>query len=256
MHAEKLYFSQPLKERLRFFIRLEFLFRLANSTLHGDTVESSHHTLCTLLDIIGFVKQQDLKREVLKELDRVITSLTPLQESPDIEHGTLQQILTTLDDYRSQLLAINGPIGQGLRDNEFLKTVQQRKNIPGGLTETDPPVYHHWLLQPAEKRTEDLSSWLAEFELLQNSISLVLKLVRDSATPLSRIAESGTYKQSLDGSIPFQMIMVALPAGSPLFAEISGGKHRFNVRFMDSQAKPRPAQTTKDVEFELYCCAL
>ncbi len=237
-------------------MRLEFLFKLAKSTLHGESAEDSHNTLCTLLDIIGFVKQQDLKREVLNELDRVITSLAPLQESPNIEHFTLRQILAELDNYRVQLLAINGPIAQNLRDDEFLKTAQQRKNIPGGLTESDPPVYYHWLMQPANKRTADLSGWLSEFELLQSSITLILKLVRDSATAVVRVAEAGTYQQNLDASTPYQMIIVALPLGSPLFAEISGGKHRFNVRFMDSLSRPRPMQTAKDVEFELYCCAL
>jgi cell division protein ZapD len=52
------------------------------------------------------------------------------------------------------------------------------------------------------------------------------------------------------------MIMVKLPASSPYFAEISGGKHRFTVRFMDSESKPRPAQVSEDVVFDLYCCAL
>lgn len=256
MHSDKITFSQPLNERLRYFMRLEFLFQLTENGIHGTSIYDSHLTLCAILELMNFVKQQDIKREVLHELERVIKTLSPLQQSPDIQHTTLQDLLDSLTDYRKTLLSISGPIASELREIEFLKTVQQRNNIPGGLTEYDPPVYSYWLKQPAEQRHSDLKQWLSSFSVLQDAIKLILKLVRESATPIIKTAENGVYQQSLDSGTAYKMVYVSLPADTPYFAEISGGKHRFTIRFLDSNIEPRPFQTTENVEFELYCCIL
>ena len=186
MDSNKIFFYQPLNERLRFFSRLDFLFQIAQNTLHG----------------------------------------------------------------------IHGPIGNDLRKNEFLKTTLQRKNVPGGLSEYDPPIYQHWLMQPAEKRINDLTQWLNVFGVLRDAVKLILQLVRESASPVFKTAQSGLYQQNLDANISYQMVYVTQPVDTAYFAEISGGKHRFTVRFMDTTIQPRPIQTGNNVDFELYCCVL
>ncbi len=249
-------YVQPLNERLRFFMRLSFLFSQLKHGASGETIHDSHTAITTLLDILNITQQQDLKKEVLKELERINQTLTPLQSNTEIEHQTLDQILSALSTYRSELHATSGPIAHELRDHEFLKTLQQRYNVPAGLSECDPPVYNHWLHKPIEQRKSDLSQWLQVFETLHNAIDLILQLIRQSANSVRKTAENGIYQQTLDSSAPFQMVMVTLPVDSRYFAEISGGKHRFTIRFMDTTSKPRPVQTTDDVHFDLYCCAL
>ena len=256
MHNDQIIYLQPLNERLRIFLRLDFLFKQAKYTMQDESLHSHHACMLSLMEILTCVNQQDLKKEVLKELERINLSLAPLQEAANVKHTTLDEILNTIQTYRKELLALSGPIAHELRDDEFLKTVQQRNNIPGGLSEHDPPVYHYWLRQSAEIRIGDLNRWMGTFEVLSNSVELILNMVMQSTTPQHQVATGGTYQQSLDTKVPYQMIMVALPADSPYFAEISGGKHRFSVRFMDTTVKNRPAQTGNDVEFELSCCAL
>jgi len=249
-------YVQPLNERLRFFMRLEYLFTQANHAAASDCLHDSHVAVNTLLDIMGIINQQDLKKEVIKELERINQTLTPLQNTPDIQHGRLNDILHSLHQYRGELHSISGPIAQELRDNEFLKHLQQRKNIPGGLTECDPPIYNHWLHQAPEKRKADLQQWLKCYEPLHKSIELIIDLIKQSTNGIQKTAENGVYQQNLDSNTPYKMVMVAVPPDMPYFAEISGGKHRFTVRFMDSTSKPRPAQTNNTVVFDLYCCAL
>jgi cell division protein ZapD len=249
-------YVQPLNERLRFFMRLSFLFSRLKHGASGETTHDSHTAITTLLDILNIIQQQDLKKEVLKEIERINQTLTPLQHNTEIEHSTLDQILSTLSTYRSELHAASGPMASELRHHEFLKTLQQRYNVPAGLSECDPPVYNHWLHKPIEQRKSDLSQWLETFETLHNAIDLILQLIKQSANPSRKIADNGIYQQTLDASAPFQLVMVTLPVDSRYFAEISGGKHRFTVRFMDTTTKPRPVQTSDEVAFDLYCCAL
>ena len=256
MKNKTITYVQPLNERLRFFMRLSFLFNQLKYRASGETIYDSHTAMTTLLDILNIIQQQDLKKEVLKELERINQTLLPLQNNTEIQHNTLAQILSSLTAYRSELHATSGPIANELRDDEFLKTLQQRYNVPAGLSECDPPVYNHWLHKPIEQRHADLTKWLQVFETLHNAIDLVLQLIKQSANSVKKTAENGIYQQTLDASAPFQLVMVTLPMESPYFAEISGGKHRFTIRFMDTTTQPRPAQTTNNVEFDLYCCAL
>ena len=249
-------YEHPLNERLRFFLRLEFLFRQARHSQRGEAVWDSHNTMITLLDILNIISRIDMKTEVLKELDRIIGTLTALSQTPNINHETLQQLLTTLSGFKAQLYSMEGPIAQELKENELFKLVMQRGGIAGGLCDFDLPAYRYWLKRPPEARIEDLKYWLSTLDTLRLSVELMLKLIRESAEPTSQTATNGNYQQNLATDTPFQLIRVFLPAESPYFVEISAGRHRFAARFMEATTNIRPAQTTSTVPFRLSCCAL
>jgi cell division protein ZapD len=249
-------YEHPLNERMRFFLRLEFLFQQSRHSLRGETVFDSHNTLTTLLEILSIVSRIDIKTEVIKELDRVIGTLNALAETPDINHETLEQLLATLTGFKSQLHSIDGPLAQELRENEFFKLIIQRSGIPGGLCDFDIPLYRYWLKSSTETRIESLKYWLSSLDTLRLSIELMLKLIRESENPVPQVAERGNYQQTLGPNTPFQMIRVWLPAQSPYFVEVSAGRHRFTARFMEASMSARPIQTTDNVDFHISCCAL
>ena len=249
-------YEHPLNERLRFFLRLEFLFRQARHSLRGEAVWDSHNTLSTLLEILNIVSRVDMKTEVIKELDRINSALSALTQTPGINHETLDSLLTTLAGFKTQLHSMEGPLAQELRENELFKLVAQRSGIPGGLCDFDLPPYRHWLKRSPEDRVEDLRCWLGTLDSLRLSVELMLKLIRESAEPMAQIAKSGNYQQTLDTGTPYQLIRIWLPAQSPHFVEISAGKHRFTARFMAASTTARPAQTAENVDFHVSCCAL
>ena len=249
-------YEHPLTERLRFFMRLEFLFRLARHSLRNETEWDSHNCLAALLEILNIVGRIDVKTEVIKELDRINSTLSALTQISGINHDTLNQLLTTLGGFKTQLHSMNGPLAQTLRKNELFKLLIQRSGIPGGMCDFDLPPYRHWLKHPATHRIEDLRQWLGSLDTLRLSVELMLKLVRESAEPAPQVAPGGNYQQNLDTETPNQMIRIWLPADSPYFVEISAGRHRFTARFMEACTTARPNQTTTDVEFHISCCAL
>ncbi|HHH48645.1 MAG TPA: cell division protein ZapD, partial [Gammaproteobacteria bacterium] len=108
----------------------------------------------------------------------------------------------------------------------------------------------------ADTRIADLRHWYGSLDTLRLSVDLILKLIRESATPVDRTAEGGLYQQGLDSATPFQLIRVSLPGDSPYFAEISGGRHRFTVRLLQASTGERARQATADIPFQLSCCAL
>jgi cell division protein ZapD len=92
---------------------------------------------------------------------------------------------------------------------------------------------------------------------MQASVRLILRLVRTSDIPGDEVAVGGFYQKALDSSAPSQMVRIFLPIESEFFPEISGGKHRFSIRFMQqSDPNQRASQTTEDIPFQLACCII
>jgi len=241
---------------MRTFLRLEFLFQTGIHHARGRSIWDSRAAMDCLLDVLSIFSRSDLKSEVLKELERHTANLTAMQSNPQVDRDKLAGIMRQLDTLSARLHAQRGQVGQSLRQNEFLASIQQRSSIAGGSCTFDLPAYHHWLQRPAPERIEQLLDWFSVFDLVRNGVELILELMRQSATPVKEIARSGFFQQNLPSSIPCHMMRVAVPRSSPFFAEISGSKHRFTVRFMEASVNGRSSQTTEDVEFELTRCVL
>ncbi|MGE0370475.1 MAG: cell division protein ZapD [Gammaproteobacteria bacterium] len=249
-------YEQPLNERIRTFLRLEFLFQQANHGLQHRSPWDTRASLTNLIEILNVFGRTDLKTEVIKELERLTAILSRLEANPDVDAAKLNVIMDKIDLLVDRLHSYQGQVGQELKDNEFLTAIKQRSSIPGGTCDFDLPVYHYWLKHAAEERDTQMRRWLSAFDTFRTAIDLVLKLVRESATTTNETASSGFYQQSLDTGTSYQLIRVSLPVDVASFAEISGGKHRFTVRFMEMNGFDRPFQTNRDVTFMLNCCAI
>lgn len=249
-------YEQPLNERIRLFLRLDFLFQQIDHTLPRDSTWDSRAALTSLLDILNIFSRADLKTEVIMELERISGGLTRLENSPGVDHKMLTNLLDEIDRIVDLLHSAQGQIGHQLRQNEFLSCIKQRSSISGGTCDFDLPSYHYWLERPWEKRQQDLQHWFSGFNDIRSAITLILKLIRDSATSTDEIAESGFFQRTLETSAPFQLIRVTVPENISCFAEISGGKHRFTVRFMSTNLQDRPTQSSQDIAFILTSCVI
>ena len=251
----RILYEYPLNERVRAFLRLEFLFRNILHSLEGRSVWDSRAALQGILEMLAILGRGDLKAEVIKELERHATHLGRLKERPGVDRARLVGLLRELAELMDGLYASSGQFGQELRENEFLSGIRQRSAIPGGTCEFDLPGYHYWLQQDPETRDRHLREWFAAFEPLYRPVTLILFLIRQSGRPEEVCAERGFLQRNLDPNVPCQMMRVGLPADAGCFPEISGGRHRYTIRFLE-QASPdaRAVQTGDDVRFELTCC--
>lgn len=254
--SDKIIYEHPLNERTRTFLRLEHLFSQIDFHLPQDSTWDSRAAINSLIDMVTIFARADIKSDLIKELKRQQEKLAGIRNSPGVNQSRLDQILRELNAISERLQSLNGQLGQELRDNEFLKVITQRSSIPGGNCAFDLPLYHFWLQQPAEFRQQEISHWRRTLEPVYTAITLLLSLVRGSTTPSRELAEAGFFQQSLDSQTPAQLIRVGLPRESGLFAEISGGKHRFTIRFLEQPSDQRPGQTRQDVTFFLNCCIL
>jgi cell division protein ZapD len=250
-------YEQPLSERIRTFLRLEHLFAKAEHALTSVNPWSSRATMEAVIDIMAILSRADLKKEIIKELERHAATLQGLSRNPNVDPTRLRDVLDAVKSQLANLRNDDNSWGQELRDDELLSTVRQRSTITAGTCNFDLPALHYWLQASADQRVNDLRGWLNSFDLLNSSVSLCLKLVRESAIATQEVAQSGFFQRTLETSTPCQMIRVCLSDDMRCFPEISAGKHRFTVRFMSPSAThDRPAQTDADVRFDLHCCVI
>jgi len=254
--SETTIYEHPLNEKMRTFLRLEHLFLQVNHHLLQNDVWSSRATVSGLLDMGNIFSRADIKADLIKELDRHREKLANIRRTQGIDTQRLDQILDELGKATDRIYQISGQIGHNIRSNEFLKSIIQRSSIPGGTCAFDLPQYHYWLEQSHELRQHDLQAWLHSLDSIQVAVTLLLSLVRGSTDPTREQAPGGFFQRSLEPQTPAQLIRVGLPKGTQLFAEISGGKHRFSVRFLEPAEQERPAQTQQDISFLLNTCIL
>ncbi len=255
--SDRVIYEQPLSERIRSFLRLEYLFERAHYQLCAADPWSSRSTLESIIDVLSVLSRADLKKELIKELERYAARLETLARNPNVDQTRLENVLERIRSVLNQLRNVDSIIGHELRYNELLNAVKQRNSMPAGTCNFDLPAYHYWLKLPSAQRTRDLRSWLSSFDLLHEAVSLCLSLVRESATVTRELAIAGFFQKNLETATPCQMIRVSLPQNAELFAEISAGRHRFTVRFMAfGDPSSRPVQTDEDVKFDLLCCVI
>lgn len=254
--GQAIVFEQPLNERVRTFLRLEFLFAQHHHHRTDRSPWGVRATLRTLLDIFSIVSRSDLKTEILKELSEQHGTLTRLQQRPGVDPTRLQSVLGELNQAVNAMQVLTThALGTVLRDNEFLVALLHRSTIPGGASAFDLPSFHHWLSQPHEHVRRDLDAWFADLVPLERSINLFLRLLRQSTQPLNEIARGGMFVYTPPGE--FELVRVLVNAEAGIYPEISAGKHRFTVRFMTQRdVNTRPTQATSDIPFQLQCCTL
>jgi cell division protein ZapD len=253
--TNRIVYEQPLNERMRLFLRLDCMFRQAYYSLDKDSVWDGRAGMATLLDILSFFSRVDIKSEVARELERHAETLGRLERAPGVDIVRLKEVLDEVHGILERLYP-KAQFGQRLRQNEFLSAISKRIVMPGGTCEFDLPAYHQWLQRPAEARIHDLQEWIEEFAPIPDAIALILALTRESAVPSREVAQAGIFQKNLDPNAAWQLVRVSVPAETRYFAEISGGKHRFTVRFMLPMGAERSVQAAEDVEFELACCVI
>lgn len=249
-------YEQPLNERMRTFLRLDFLY---SQTLFHEEQEdqwSTRAAVNSLLEILAITARGDIRSEVLKELERQMSVMHDYQSRPGVDSSRLKAVLTNLTRLRTELNAAGVLFMQRLRDSEFLNSIKHRSSIPGGTCEFDLPGYRHWLDQPFEVRSAAFSDWMSTIRPICDAVTELLWLTRESARPRPEVAKGGIFQVVFERDTPNQLLRITLPAGTPLFPEISGSHHRCSIRFLSwTDVNVRSVQTTEDVEFLLTVCS-
>lgn len=253
--AAPLIFEQPLNERMRTFLRLDYLYNQALYHNEKASQWGSRAAVSSLIDILAISTRSDVRADVLKELERHLAALETFSNKSGVDSSRLRALVNNLTRLRSALSAAGNSYLQPLRDSEFLAAIKHRSAIPGGTCEFDLPDFFFWLNQDPGSRTQAFNEWLALLRPLCDAVAEVLWLTRQNGRPRQENAPGGSFAINFDRDTPLQLLRIVLPHDSGLYPEISGSHHRCSVRFLKwNGLAQRPSQTPEDVSFQLITC--
>lgn len=246
----------PLNERIRIFMRLEQLFQQLEHFMIGGAIFDKRAAISSLLDILNICSRNDIRYEALKELGRQAKTLKDLASNEGIDPDQLIGVINQVEGISNILYKTKGRIGSKVMESDLFQSILQRSTIPGGTCSFDLPEFHYWLEQDIQTQRQDIDQWTQPFITIRKALELTLKFIRQSNQPTQEVAKGGFYQLSLDQSKPFQLLRIIIDHSYPCFAETSGGKHRFTIRFMNKPpGKQRSTQTGENIPFLLTRCA-
>ncbi len=213
MHTQVL-FEHPLNEKMRTWLRIEFLIQQLSINLPIADHAGALHFFRNISDLLDVFERGEVRTELLKELER--------------QQRKLQAWVCLL--YTSP-------------------SPRDCRSIPGGCCSFDLPTLHIWLHLQQAQRDAQIESWLASLNPLTQALTLVLDLIRNSAPFRKQTSLNGFYQDNGDDA---DLLRLMLTLDSQLYPQISGHKSRFAIRFMplDSENGLVPER----LDFELACC--
>lgn len=245
----------PLHERVRTYLRLEQLFkRLATLSARLEAIDH-HFALISMFEILDVAARADLKTDLLRDLDRQRNLLEGYRGNPAIAEAVLEETLGQIDLSYTNLGNLNGKAGQALIDHDWLASIRSRIAIPAGTCEFDLPSYHAWQHNAASARQGDLEEWSASLKPLQDSVEVLLKLMRDTGKPRKVMASGGQFQLNLVQGRTYLLVRLGLDESLGLSPELSGNRLMISIRLMRQGENKRSLPSAEDTPMELAICA-
>jgi len=251
-------YEQPVNEHTRVCLRVEYLLDKIRFFIDqkNDDAWQSQVALFSIVELLTTLDRPDLRSKLSKEIFRHLGNLNALKSTSAIDPIKLDRTLVKLKHVADLLEQGQGRFAEGLREHPFIEVLRGHTTAPGGATPFRVPSLKHWLSMTLDRRMQDMGEWLAQFDDIAEIVSLLLNLIRESASPVEATAEDGFFQTSLDPQSPCQLVRVSYPRKLDYFPQISVGRYGINLRFfsMDTDGATEPVK--KDITFNLTCCIL
>src|SRR5262249_14109944 len=132
-------YEQPLNELIRVCLRLEQLFYQIDHQITDISYLATRNIIVAIINILHLVDRPDLKVKLVKELNQHASTLTRLENTPQIDQEKLRSLLKELEELSRSFIDSNRKIGQGLREIELLNNLRLHLVSPGGGCSFDIP---------------------------------------------------------------------------------------------------------------------
>ena len=247
-------YELPLNERLRTFMRVEFLYKRLKYTLENEDTWAIRSSVNTLLEIYSILSRTDVRREVLFDLDRYIYQMTKYQGSSLVNEEKAEEINLKLESLKNDVDKVGTGYLSQIRDIEFVGSLLHRHTLPGGRAEFDMPKYKFWLDSGLTRTRRDLREWVGVIQPVCDSIDQILWLLRESSEAIATVAINGLYNHQIERNSQISMVRIFLSKNN-VFPEISGGKHLISIRFLNwAKTEEKTTQENKNIRFKISLC--
>jgi len=249
----------PFNNKMRMFMRIEVCFEQIEyhmQHLHKWDIQAC---LAALMELFKIIESNDLKNIFSKELEKHYANLSSyLKLSSSINTYKLTSILAEIEEAIALLNITNNKISRSMIESDpLLNNAWQKIFTNSIINPCDIPSYYYWLQQPMAICEQKIKEWLKHLEPIKICIRLLLEITRESSLFETKISNNGFYQQILNAQNICQLIRLQVEGGCDYFPEVSGSKHRVNIRFMTySHEDPKLVQTAHDIKFQVAACCM
>lgn len=245
-------FEYPMNEKMRCWLRMEYLLIQLNTVDRTDDADCQNNPLImsffrAVTELMDIFERGDVRSELLRESELQIKKLQSWLQIDGVDKPRVVQLSEQLKQQMIQLNQAKRP-GHLLKDNPFIGQIRQRLNIPGGCCNFDLPSLHLWL-HSAEIRESAIAQWKASLQPLKQNLDLLLNFIRQSAHFTTHSCTKGFYQGTSEGA---DLLRVRLPLSAGLYPQISGLRNRYTLRFLPLNSDEN--LVTDPLFFDIACC--
>jgi len=242
----------PLNEFIRNSLKIDRLLAFLSSDINSASETDLRNFISRLLELQGLLARPELKNELIKEVEKRQKKLSRLKDMDNIDRSALDATINKLESSISDLKNISTE-SYSHSLPYLIDAIKQREFAPGGQFDFDLPAYKCWLVSDPRRCYSEAVNIISEYTPITQTISMYLDLLRHSAIPRTHIAENGFFQ--LKDNHNGELLIIEMKSAMRIYPEISGGKHRVFIRFMElKDIYDKPLQTKNDVEFKLKTC--
>lgn len=251
--VEYIVYEHAANELVRTCLRIEHCLSQLSFYCNNPADADSYHSLTAIIELLNVLDRPDLKSKLIQEIKRQQENFAKLSEHNAIDPRKLEATLQQLQQVLLALTAISGKFGDEIRSEKFIDHVRQ--SMLSSVCPLPSPLYQYWLAQPPEARICELLNWQQSFDTIRDATKLLLRLLRHSGQGRTEQSIEGFYQQPLDSNaLPCQLVRVEIATEIKAFPEISIGKHRLCIRFLNPKHSVKTSQVEEPFEFKLTCC--
>ncbi|GAB6263337.1 cell division protein ZapD [Photobacterium sp. 53610] len=245
-------FEHPLNEKVRIYLRLEYLMLQINHARDSDDPWQYQVFFRALFDILDILDQVQVKSELAKDLDKQQLQIKQWLDVDGVDQTAVLALLDQMTSVHHHL--ITAPrLGQHLREDRFLAGIKQRFSLPGGSCCFDLPSLHHWLHLSFDRKQADMAAWYEQLQPMARALQLWLRVTRESGQFKPRVARNGFFQHDADNA---SLLRLQVCPSYGVYPMISGHRSRFAVRFLpfDEGQATTGNPVAECIEFTLAIC--
>lgn len=243
-------YEHPLNESIRNYLKLEQLFSQVTSCLEYDIESCQGVFFNSLFAILDTLERNDIRGDLIKDLDKLEQNLVLWSQSPDIDSSALEDNLRHTVALTCKLKSTS-PKWWRLKEDKLLASLKQRFAIQGGSSSFDLPQLHFWLHRPKELQQQNIKDWLELLDQIKYALQLVLKFIRQRSHFDHISTESGFYQDNGEGLI---LLRIKLDQKDNFYPSVSGNKFRYSIRFMLPCQETGRKYSNQATKFQLARC--
>lgn len=229
-------------------LRLERLFMVMVEA-RGETHPLIHHyALKNVIEIIKLIEKPELKSRFVKELMRIEHALNKSQ------NGVSNSLYASLFVQVQVLSHIAGRFGDAIHHDTFLQSIRLAQSAHTSDCELHAPQLLLWLELDSSQRQNDLSLWMKHLKTLQDTVSVYLSLLRNTAEFEAIEMVNGFYQRSLPSKDACQLILLRMDKHCGIVPKMQLGHHGLSLRLCDSSSMQELRHT--DTPIDLAICQL